>query len=98
MTIENLAEMMQREFRALDKRFATKDDLNGFATKDDLNGLATKDDLKALFEYVEHIRDDVRDIKITLGPLVHIAAGHDNEIGDMRIRIARLERKAGISK
>ena len=51
-----------RQFKDLNKRMATKDDLKGvrddlkaFATKDDLKSFATKDDLKEIKEDTQKI-------------------------------------------
>ena len=46
----------------------------------------------------DRIRSDIRDIKITLGPLVHFMGMADAEMGDMKSRLSRVERKVGISK
>ncbi len=58
--------------------------------------MATKDDLRLLFDQIENVRADVHDIKITLGALVRTVAAHENEMADIRVRIARIERRAGI--
>src|SRR3989344_7778604 len=49
MTIEQLAQMAQREFLKL----ATKEDLKAFATKEDLKAFATKEDLGAFKDEVK---------------------------------------------
>ena len=43
------------------------------------------------------IRSDIHDIKGTLGPLVRMYAAQEREVTDLKIRVNRLERKAGIS-
>lgn len=93
LTIDDLAVMVKRGFDGT----ATKDDLKGFATKDDLKGLATKNDFRILADDLEIIRADIRDIKGSLGPLVRTIAAQDREMQELRVRVARLERKAGVA-
>lgn len=66
MTLDKLATMTQREFLAVRKDMATKDDLKNFATKDDLKNFATKDDLRSLRnDVVEHFatKEDLKGLK-----------------------------------
>jgi hypothetical protein len=50
MTLETLAETIQKDFNDIRERMVTKDDLRaelkGFATKDDLAGFATRQDIR----------------------------------------------------
>lgn len=53
---------------------------------------------KIVVDEFDRIRSDIRDIKTTLGPLVRIIADQEKMIQDFRFRIARLERKVGLTK
>ncbi|MDP3770555.1 MAG: hypothetical protein Q8R40_06500 [bacterium] len=53
MTIDDLGVMVQKGFRDVEER------------------MATKDMLKAVVDGMDIMRADIRDIKITLGPLVY---------------------------
>lgn len=96
ITIEGLATRMEKGFESM--AAMVKRGFDGMATKDDLKGMATKDDLKLVMAELDRMNSDVHDIKITLGPLVRIAAGHDREIQELRFRVNRLERKTGIGR
>ena len=93
-TLEDLAGMVKRGF----DHVATKDDLKEFVTKDDLKGLATKDNFKNIIEEISAIRADVRDIKGTLGPLARVVNAQEHDLSNLRIRVARIEMKVGITK
>ena len=81
------------------KKEVTLDDLarmmqDQFSTTQDQN-LKTN----MLFsEQFRLIRDDITDIKRVLGPLVRTVGMQEREMSEMRIRVDRLERKAGISR
>ena len=52
-------------FELFERRFATKDDLEGFATKEDLKNFATKEDLNDLWEKACRkfaTKDDLNDL------------------------------------
>ena len=88
-TIDDLAVMVQKGFREIE---------HNMATKDMLENMATKDMLKLVVESVDIIREDVRDIKITLGPLVRMVAALETDMQHLAIRVARLEQKSGLVK
>ena len=83
-TIEDLAIMVKRGF----DQTASKQDL--------AQGLAEV--RKEFHERLNIIEDDVHDIKVALGPLVHMVAAMDTEIKNLNLRVNRLERKAGLAK
>ena len=89
MTIDDLALMIQREFHEMRRTMATKDML-----KD----MVTRDMLQIVVDDIELIRADIRDIKITLGPLVRMVAALDTDVQHLMTRVARLEQKAGFVK
>ena len=60
--------------------------------------MATKDMLKLVVEGMDIIREDVRDIKITLGPLVRTVAALDTDMQHLTARVTRLEQKSGFSR
>jgi hypothetical protein len=53
---------------------------------------------KLVFDRFEKVESDIHDIKVTLGPLVSIAAEHERKLANFDARLRRLEYKAGISK
>ena len=87
MTIEDLAVMVKRGF-------------DQTASKQDLADLRKEfwDVHKHFDERLRLIEDDVHDIKIALGPLVHMVAAMDTEIKNLNVRVNRLERKMGLTK
>ena len=84
MTIEDLAVMVKRGFDDVTGRMATKQDV--------------ADLRKEFHERISNVEDDVHDIKIALGPLVHVVATLDTEVKNLNMRVNRLERKAGLAK
>ena len=91
MTIENLAVMVKRGF----------DDVTGrMATKQDLADLRKEfwEANKLFNDRLNLIEDNVHDIKVAFGPLVHMVAAMDTEIKNLNMRVNRLERKAGLAK
>jgi len=71
--------------------------------------MATKDELESFWEDVNNrfdgvnrrldsVENEIREIKIVLGPLVRTVAAMEIDLRDLRGRIYRLERKVGISK
>ena len=88
-TIEDLAVMIKRGF----DQTATKDELKPLVTKEELRELR-----RDMTEEFERINADLRDIKVSLGPLVRIVAAMESELKSHRLRIERLERKVGLAK
>lgn len=85
ITLEQLARMVKRGFDQIAKDNAEfKQDFNEFK--------------KYTTERFDSVHSDLHDIKITLGPLAHVAAAHDAEIRNLQARVSRLERKVGISR
>ncbi|MEW6408216.1 MAG: hypothetical protein AB1465_06030 [Patescibacteria group bacterium] len=74
ITLEDLAEMMQRQFDEIDGDMATKDDLKKMATKVDLKRMATKDDLNALEERLS------RQINSLRGDLILVDRKEDKKL------------------
>ncbi|MEK7610582.1 MAG: hypothetical protein AAB468_02425 [Patescibacteria group bacterium] len=54
--------------------------------------------LRAHTDQFEHIRDDIRDIKTTLGPLVGMFALQERKVEDLESRLEAVERKVGIGE
>lgn len=86
-TIEGLAVMVKKGFDAMDKR------MDQMATKTELQELR-----KEVFDQFELIHADIRDIKIAIGPLVRVISALESEVRSLRMRIDRLEKKAGFSR
>ena len=81
--------MVQNGFSDMQTRFATKEDLKGlvtkkdaerFATKEDLEQFATKDDFRVLVDELRLLRDDVKDIGMSLRSLASVVGGHERDI------------------
>ncbi len=53
---------------------------------------------KIMVDEFDRIRSDIRDIKITLGPLVRIVAQQEEELNTLKLRVNRLEREIGLTK
>lgn len=85
-TVEKLAELAQNEFVRIEGKV---DD--GFRSADDK--------FKTVVDILDIIRDDVHDIKITLGPLVRSTAALEETVRIiMDKRVTRSEEKAGLSR
>lgn len=67
--IDDFAVMVQKEFQDIDYRFQSIE-----------SQMVTKDILKLVVEGVDIIREDIRDIKITLGPLVRMVAALETDM------------------
>ena len=63
---------------------------------------ATKHEVRTGFQLLtdslDLVRQDVHDIKLTLGPLVRHAAAMEEKVLILEKRIMRVERKVGIAK
>lgn len=94
ITIEELAEITQREFLAsrqsFDKRF------DGLDQK--VDGLERKVDngFRAIAEILDGMRQDLHDIKIAQGPLVRMMSALEGEVQNLRARLENVEQKLGI--
>lgn len=89
MTIEDLAILVKKGF----DQTATKQDLVGLATKSELHELR-----KDITERLDAIEDDIRDLKIAVGPLVKIVAALETDVRNLHVRLGRVERKMGFAK
>ncbi len=87
ITIEMLAQMIQRGFQET----ATKSELQELRKHGDENFRLLADDIRL-------VKEDVHDMKITLGPLVRTVAQMERELQNFHLRLSRLERKIGIAK
>lgn len=88
-TIEDLAGMMKRGF----DQVASTDELATIRKE-----MATKQDASVLRDEIIRVGDDVRDIKLTLGPLVRTVAALENDMRTLHMRVNRLEKKSGFTK
>lgn len=84
MTIEDLAVLIKRGF----DQTATKQEL-----KEWLYELR-----KDITERLDAIEDDIRDLKIAVGPLVRIVAALETDVRNLHVRLGRVERKIGLAK
>lgn len=101
ITIEELAEMTQREFLASRQRFDERFDgleqkVDGLDRK--VDGLEQRVDhgFRALAEILDGMRQDLHDIKIAQGPLVRTMSALEGEVQNLRTRLERVEHKLGI--
>ena len=91
MTIEDLAVMVQKGFQEVTSKMATKQELNEFRKE-------FHDFQKDSMEEFDRITADIRDIKITLGPLVRTVAAMESQIQNLNTRVSRVERKTGLTR
>lgn len=94
ITIQDLAEMVNRGFLDVHKR------LDQTTTKPEVAALhaEVKDFRKDVEERFQTIEDDVRDIKIAMGPLMRTVAALESDVQNLNVRVNRLERKVGFVK
>jgi|SRR5579862_3287361 len=91
ITIDQLALMVKKGF----------DDT---ATKDDIRGVQIRvnEEMDNVRSEISMLRDEVtselKQIKTVLGPLAGIVSVMEIDLNDLRTRVHRLERKAGIGK
>ena len=69
---------------------------NGF--KDTASRKEVDEKFKAVVDQMDIMSADIRDIKITLGPLVHMVAALDTDVQDLQKRTKRLEQKVGLTR
>ncbi len=79
-TIEGLATATQTEFLGMNKRFDSMDEKidTGF---------------RIMVDSLDLIRQDIRDIKTSLGPLVRVVADLENSVRSLDKRVSRIEEK-----
>lgn len=98
--MEQLARMVKSGF----SRAAAKADVEDFVqlVKRGFDETATKQEMRMGFQTVadalDLIRQDVHDIKVTLGPLVRTVAHMEGLLREHDKRIERLERKVGLTR
>lgn len=85
ITTDALARMVQRGFAGMDEKFG------------DLDKRADER-FKLTLDRFEKVEADITDIKRVLGPLVQMMAVNDKQVGNMELRLRRVERKVGISR
>ena len=101
ITIESLAVMIQNGFKEtaskkeVDERFNAVDERFN-AVDGKFN--AVDGTFNAIVDQLDLMRADIRDIKITLGPLVHMVAALDTDVQDLQMRMKRLEQKVALTK
>lgn len=83
------------------KKHMTIENLEGMV-KRGFDHTTTKQDLhefrKEVNDRFNTIEDDIRDIKIALGPLVRVVAALEHDVRGLYARVSRLERKAGLAR
>ena len=101
ITIERLAVMIQNGFqetaskKEVDERFNAIDErFNAIDGK----FKAVDGTFRAIVDQLDIMSADIRDIKITLGPLVRMVAALDTDVQDLQMRMKRLEQRVGATK
>ena len=83
------------------KRHMTIEDVAGMV-KRGFDQTSTKQDLhefrKEVNDRFNTVEDDIRDIKIALGPLVRVVAALESDVRSLHARVSRLERKTGLAR
>ena len=102
ITLDTLAAMTQRGFKEMGQHFDTVD--QRFKAVDErfdrIDERFEKIDRKfeAVVSSIDLMQQDIKDIKITLGPLVRIVAALDSDVHKLNARVERLEKRAGLVK
>lgn len=86
ITLENLAEMSQREFEAIRAEMATKQELQEFREEAAQQFDGMHDRFDALAETLKLLREDIKALDVR------------KDILELRERIERLEKKVGLSQ
>lgn len=86
MTLEDLALMVKKGFDGVDEKFSGVDER--FESVDT--------NFRAVFSDLDLVKQDIRDIKITLGPIVQMVATLQVDMSSLENRVMRLEKKAGV--
>ena len=98
-SIDQLATLTQDEFIAAEKRFERLESkVDGLDQR--VEKLEEKVDagFKAIVDVLDVMRDDLHDVKVTLGPLVRTVAALEDSVRILDKRVARLEAKAGVDR
>ena len=108
ITIERLAVMIQNGFqetaskKEVDERFNAIDErfnaIDGKFNAIDGKFKAVDGTFRAIVDQLDIMSADIRDIKITLGPLVRMVAALDTDVQDLQMRMKRLEQRVGATK
>ena len=94
ITIETLAVMIQNGF----KETASKKEVDELRGDFAVYQKSTDGRFKIIVDQLDLMSADIRDIKITLGPLVRMVAALDTDVQDLQIRMKRLEQKVALAK
>jgi len=92
VTLESLAKTIEQFARGTARGFedAEKENKKRFET---LNNR-----FHEVFSELSSIRADVRDVKGTLGPLTRAVSIQNEELTDLHLRVAVIERKVGVER
>lgn len=85
LTIEDLAVMVKKGFDQTATRQYVDERFKSVDEK-----------FKLMIESMDFMRADIRDIKITLGPLVRMVAALDVDVRNLQHRMGKLEKRAGV--
>lgn len=105
-TLDDLAAVTHKEFLVSGKRMGALENRVG-SLESKVGGLEGKvgslevkvdSGFKAIAEVLDLMRADIRDIKVTLPPLIRSQGALEGEVGDLKNRVARLERKVGLPR
>ncbi len=94
ITLEKLAQMIQRGF----EEAATKKELQALREDIDQRFEDMEQRFQAVNNNIDALHSEIREIKLALPPLLRTVAQLEVEVTDLRQRISRLERKAGLTK
>ena len=91
LTLEDLAGMVKRGF----DETATKEDIRELR-----DGLRAEmhEGFQMIAGTLTAIQGDIREVKAVLPPLLKTVAQLELDMGDLKVRVLKLERKAGLEK
>jgi hypothetical protein len=92
MTLERLARITERGFASVEGRLDSAEERLGRFQAD------VDSRLEGVDRKLDSMENELREIGIVLGPLVRTVAAMEIDLRELRGRVNRLERKAGLSK
>ena len=79
---------------------AVKRSFDEVATRQEVRALGTQvgDGFEAMISSLDLVRQDIHDIKITLGPIVQHMAATERRVNELERRLVRVERRVGLTR
>jgi hypothetical protein len=94
MTLEKLARLVTKGFEGT----ASRQDLESLSQNMAERFEDSDSHFRSIEQKLDSMESELRDIGVVLGPLVRTVAAMEIDLRDLRSRVNRLERKAGIPR